>query len=82
MNPILKLENIYFEVDGRKILENISLNIDKGEFVTITGPSGSGKSTLLKIIGNLMNPTSGKIYYENKKITEYNSTDYRKNVSI
>src|SRR5699024_1372477 len=55
--------------------------IDKGEFVTLTGPSGSGKSTLLKLIGHLISPTSGNIYYKDKDITEYNPTDYRKNVS-
>lgn len=81
MNPILELKSVSFEVDGRKILKNISFDIKKGEFITLTGPSGSGKSTLLKIIGHLINPTSGNIIYENKNITEYNPTDYRKNVS-
>lgn len=81
MNPILELKSVSFEVDGRKILKNISFDIKKGEFITLTGPSGSGKSTLLKIIGHLINPSSGNIIYENKNITEYNPTDYRKNVS-
>lgn len=81
MDPILELKNIFFEVDGRKILKNISFDIKKGEFITLTGPSGSGKSTLLKIIGHLINPSSGNIIYENKNITEYNPTEYRKNVS-
>src|SRR5699024_7627625 len=81
MNHILELKNVYFEVDERNILNNISIDIKKGESITLTGPSGSGKSTLLKIIGHLINPTSGNIIYENKNITEYNPTDYRKNVS-
>src|SRR5699024_12729013 len=81
MNTMLELKSVSFEVDGRKILKNISFDIKKGEFITLTGPSGSGKSTLLKLIGHLINPSSGNIIYENKDITEYNPTDYRKNVS-
>ena len=81
MKPILELKDLSFEIEERKILENVSFSIDKGEFVTLTGPSGSGKSTLLKLIGHLISPTSGNIYYKDKEITEYNPTDYRKNVS-
>lgn len=81
MKPILELKDLSFEIEERKILENVSFSIDKGEFVTLTGPSGSGKSTLLKLIGHLISPTSGNIYYKDKDITEYNPTDYRKNVS-
>src|SRR4051812_3504236 len=42
-------------------LENVNLNIGKGEMVSLVGPSGSGKSTLLNLIGGLDHPTSGKI---------------------
>jgi len=81
MKSILELRDLSYEINERKILKNISFSINKGEFITLTGPSGSGKSTLLKIIGHLINPSSGNIIYENKDITEYNPTDYRKNVS-
>ena len=81
MKPILELRDLSFEIEGRRILENISFSIDKGEFVTLTGPSGSGKSTLLKLIGHLISPSSGKIFYDGKEIFKYAPTDYRKNVS-
>lgn len=45
-----------------KILRDISLQVKKGEFVSIMGQSGSGKSTLLYILGGLDTPTSGKVY--------------------
>jgi putative ABC transport system ATP-binding protein len=50
-------------------LDNVSLSIKEGEFVSITGASGSGKSTLMHIIGLLDNPTSGQILLEGKDIS-------------
>lgn len=47
-----------------KVLNNIDLTIEKGEFVSIMGPSGSGKSTLLYLLGGLENPTDGQVYIE------------------
>ena len=50
-------------------LDNISLNIENGEFVAVMGKSGSGKSTLLNIIGGMDRPDSGKLILEGKEIT-------------
>lgn len=49
-------------------MKNISLEIERGEFVAIIGPSGSGKSSLLYIMGLLDRPTEGKIYYKDQEI--------------
>ncbi|MGL5331082.1 MAG: ABC transporter ATP-binding protein [Peptostreptococcaceae bacterium] len=53
-------------------LKNINLEIEEGEFIVILGPSGSGKSTLLNVISGLDTPSSGEIYYNDKKISDYN----------
>ncbi len=53
-------------------LNDVSLKVHRGEFVSVTGESGSGKSTLLNIIGTLDKPTSGKIFVENNDLTEMN----------
>lgn len=63
------LKKTYQTHDGIiNAVDNISLDIPKGSFVTITGPSGSGKTTLLLILGGLIKPTSGKMTYNSKEI--------------
>ncbi|MDD4726794.1 MAG: ATP-binding cassette domain-containing protein [Tissierellia bacterium] len=77
----MKIENLGFFAQNKQILDSINLKIQEGEFVSIVGPSGSGKSTLLKIIANIISKTSGNLYFNGKPIEEYNSSDYRKEVS-
>ncbi|MCG2883185.1 MAG: ABC transporter ATP-binding protein [Candidatus Nanopusillus sp.] len=73
---IVKLENIekIYYVGGYpiKALDNVSLKIKEGEFLSIVGPSGSGKSTLLAIMGCLDRPTKGKVYLFDKDISKLN----------
>lgn len=63
-----------------KALDNIDLEINKGEFVVILGPSGAGKSTLLNLIGGMDTPTSGSIKIDGEEISKYTEgqlSDYR-----
>ena len=69
---ILKIENLK-KVYGSgetevKALDDISFQVEEGEFIAIIGPSGSGKSTLLHSIAGLEKPTSGKVYFYDKDI--------------
>ncbi|MCD6161148.1 MAG: ABC transporter ATP-binding protein [candidate division Zixibacteria bacterium] len=57
------LDNVSKSFPGRKVFENISLEIDKGKTLVITGANGSGKTTLIKIICALLTPTSGKVIF-------------------
>lgn len=64
-----------------KALNEVSLQINKGDFVAIMGPSGCGKSTLLNILGTLDSPSSGKYYFNDKEIdlmSEGQLTTFRK----
>ncbi|MFZ4524410.1 MAG: ABC transporter ATP-binding protein [Chlorobium sp.] len=77
---ILRLENIRKELGLSKairqtIIPNLSLEVNSGEFITITGPSGSGKSTLLYLMGGLDKPTAGKVWLDGDEITEKNETE-------
>ena len=70
---ILRTENLekIYDDDGVPVhaLRGINLTINRGEYLVIAGPSGSGKTTLLNLLGTLDKPTKGKIYFENKDIT-------------
>jgi len=72
---VLKLVNVVKTYNSGNIqfnaLDDVNLEIYRGEFVSITGPSGSGKSTLMHIIGLLDNPTSGQVLLENIDISRY-----------
>ena len=70
---MIRLENItkiYNEkVDDTKALDDVSLKIEDGEFISVMGASGSGKSTLLKIIGCMDTPTAGKYFLDDTEVT-------------
>lgn len=80
-NPVLRLDNVGFQIDSTIILKNISFSLNHGEFKLITGPSGCGKSTLLKIIASLLSPTAGRIFFAGQDITTLSPERYRQQVS-
>lgn len=57
----IRIENISKSFDGDKIIDNISINVEEGELVSILGPSGCGKSTIFNIIAGLLKQDSGKV---------------------
>ena len=59
------------------ILDNLSFEIKNGEFFVLVGPSGSGKTTTLKLINRLIEQTDGDIYFEDKKLKDYNLRELR-----
>ncbi|EAJ4180528.1 ATP-binding cassette domain-containing protein [Campylobacter coli] len=72
---MLFLKNICKNIGENAILKNVSLSIEKGEFVAIIGQSGSGKTSLLNIIGTLDMPSSGSYIFENYEVTKLNSDE-------
>ena len=66
---MLELRNVSFEVDGKKILNNISLTMEDNRFTVITGPNGGGKSILAKLIMGIEKPTEGEILFDGEDIT-------------
>ncbi len=66
----IKTEDIAFSIEGKEILQQVSLAVAKKEFVGIIGPNGSGKSTLLKCIYRVLKPDTGAIFFDGKNLTD------------
>lgn len=72
---MIELENITRSFGSLQVLKGISLKVEKGEIISITGPSGAGKTTLLQIMGSLDKPDSGHVLYNGRDITTLNEKD-------
>lgn len=71
--------------DGNKVLRNINLTINNGEFVFLVGSSGAGKSTIIKLLLKEMEPTTGTIIVGDKDITKYKRREipfHRRNIGV
>ncbi len=87
---ILRVENLTksYGKNETKVdaIKNVSLSIEKGTFIAITGPSGSGKSTLLHLLGGVDRPTSGKVYINDVDIYNLKTKDLaifrRRNIGL
>ena len=76
---IIRLQNIAVSFDGEKVLDDFSLSIRNGEFVTLLGPSGCGKTTTLRIIGGFVTPDEGDVFFDGELITKLPA--YKRNVN-
>lgn len=73
---ILEVKNLSFKYPDKNIIDNLSFNVKKGDFLCIIGTNGTGKSTLLKLILNLLKPSGGSIKIAGQLSTQF--TDYKK----
>ena len=67
--PILSVSNLAKNFGGVKAVDNVSFDINEGEFLGIIGPNGAGKTTLLNLITGFLKPDRGKIFYRGRNIT-------------
>jgi zinc/manganese transport system ATP-binding protein len=70
---VVTVKDLTINLGGRKILENVSFAVKRGEFVAILGPNGAGKTTILKLLLGILKPTSGTISVLSKTPTRGNS---------
>ena len=83
MNNILDLLKINFAYETtRRVLNNVSFSLRKGERLLIIGHNGSGKSTLVKILGKLLEPENGNYFFNDKDIHEYDIREIRRKIGI
>ena len=69
--PLVQLKNISLSFGKRKILDNVSFNINQGEILGMLGPNGVGKSTIFNLITGLIKPDYGSIFFDSTNATDY-----------
>ncbi len=80
---IITFKDVSFVYDNNvKILNNVSFKIKKNDFVCVVGDNGSGKSTLVKLIGGLLKPTDGKIFFNDNSINYHNYQLLLSNIGV
>jgi branched-chain amino acid transport system ATP-binding protein len=72
---MLRVSEIEVRYSGVPIIHNVSLQVNKGELVSVVGSNGAGKSTLLKTIAGSLHPTKGSIRFEDKEISRLSTPD-------
>ena len=73
--PAIEFRNVTMEFDGRKILNNLSFKVNRGETKIILGGSGCGKSTTIKLVLGLLKPDEGQILVDGEDVTHYSEVD-------
>lgn len=82
MAALQRLKHITQEYDGKIALDDVSLDVRKGEVLSIIGPNGAGKTTLLRIMGLLDKPVSGELLYRGVKVRKSNAPRLRSKITM
>ncbi|MBU4486738.1 MAG: ABC transporter ATP-binding protein [Candidatus Delongbacteria bacterium] len=78
---MIKAVNLSVNLDSKTIINSVSFDIERGEYLSIIGPNGAGKSTLLKSLCRIINFSSGGIKISGKNIIEYNQKELAKKIT-
>jgi tungstate transport system ATP-binding protein len=79
---MIQIHNLSIHRNGRSVLQVESLDIQRGETLTVVGPNGSGKSTLLLALARLLRPLHGEIMYGGKSLKQLDELEYRRKISF
>jgi ABC-type proline/glycine betaine transport system ATPase subunit len=79
---IIQIRDLSINRNGRSVLQVDSLDIQRGETLTVVGPNGAGKSTLLLALARLLKPSRGDIFYDGKSLKQLNELEYRRKISF
>ena len=76
----IKFQNVFYRDGEHTILSNLSVDIEKGDYISVMGPSGSGKSTFLKLCCHLISPTEGTILFNGSDVMQQDPIELRKKI--
>jgi len=79
---VIEIRNLLIQRNGRNTLKIDSLDVIRGETLTVVGPNGAGKSTLLLALANLLKPAQGDIRFDGKSLSGWNDLEYRRKISF
>ena len=79
---VLRAEHLTREVEGRRLVDEVSFSVAHGDVVAIIGPSGSGKSPLLRLLNRLDEPTEGTVFLDGKDYREFPPRELRRRVGM
>lgn len=79
---MIEIRDLLIQRGGRDTLEVESLDIQRGETLTVVGPNGAGKSTLLLALAHLLKPARGEIRFDGKSVKQWNDLEYRRRISF
>lgn len=79
---MIEIRDLLIQRGGRNSLEIDSLDIQRGETLTVVGPNGAGKSTLLLALAHLLKPARGDIQFDGKSVKRWNDLEYRRKISF
>ena len=79
---MIEVKNITKAYGNKKVVDNVSLNIEEGKITSFIGPNGAGKSTLLSIISRLVKRDNGEVLIDGKEVLEWDNKELAKKISI
>jgi tungstate transport system ATP-binding protein len=79
---MIQIDELLIQRNGRDVLQVPSLDIQRGETLTVVGPNGAGKSTLLLALARLLIPAQGDITYAGKSLRQWDELEYRRRISF
>ena len=79
---MIEIKNINKAYCDKKVVDNVSFNIEEGKITSFIGPNGAGKSTVLSMISRLSDIDSGEVYIDGKEIRDWDNKELSKNLSI
>lgn len=82
MAELFTLERVTLEVEGRRVLDDVTDHLHEGRCTAIIGPSGSGKSTLLRLLNRLAEPSAGRVLLRGTPLPHLDVTDLRRRVGL